>query len=259
MVEVEVTVRGDVATEAGDHAREKLGNVDRLIDSPISHARVVLTQEANPRIERGSRAEGEIGLNGPIIRASVADIDQIGAINQLTQRLERQLRNWMDRRTDIARRGTERERGRVASCRLLRRSGPATFRARRRSARSCVARPSLRTRCTPAEAADEMELLDHDFYLFSDVETGADAVAYHRDDGRLGVIGPSGIGWSGESDGIVHEESRMSGPTRLEDAVAEMNLLDHRFMYFTDAETERGNVIYLRYDGHYGLIGPATP
>ncbi len=27
----------------------------------------------------------------------------------------------------------------------------------------------------------------------------------------------------------------MSGPTRPEDAVAEMNILNHRFMYFTDA------------------------
>jgi hypothetical protein len=49
----------------------------------------------------------------------------------------------------------------------------------------------------------------------------------------------------------------MSGPTRLEDAVAEMNILNHRFMYFTDAASGRGNVIYMRYDGHYGLIGPS--
>jgi hypothetical protein len=52
---------------------------------------------------------------------------------------------------------------------------------------------------TPAEAAEEMEFLDHDFYLFIERETGADAVTYHRDDGQLGVIGPSGVGWSGEA------------------------------------------------------------
>lgn len=258
MVEVEVRVRGDVGDEAREHAREKIGSLDRLVDSPISHARVVLTQEANPRIERGSRAEGEIGLNGPIIRASVADIDPIGAINQLTQRLERQLRNWVDRRTDLARRGTERTAGewRHADFTTAR---PGHF-PRPPEEREIVRRKTFAAHpLTPPEAADEMELLDHDFYLFNDVETGADAVAYHRDDQRLGVIGPSGVGWSGETDGIVHEESRMSDPTTLENAVAEMNLLDHRFMYFTNAETERGNVIYLRYDGHYGLIEPATP
>jgi ribosomal subunit interface protein len=258
MVEVDVTVRGEVPAEAREYAEEKVGSLDRLIDSPISHARVVLTQEGNPRIERGSRAEAEIGLNGPIIRASVADIDPVGAINQLTHRLERQLRNWVDRRTDLARRGTERAAGewRHADFSAAR---PDHF-PRPPEEREIVRRKSFATHpVTPPEAADEMEALDHDFYLFTEAETGVDAIAYHRDDGRLGVIGPSGIGWSGESDGIVHEESRMSGPTRLEDAVAEMNLLDHRFMYFTNAETERGNVIYLRYDGHYGLIEPAVP
>jgi hypothetical protein len=28
-------------------------------------------------------------------------------------------------------------------------------------------------------------------------------------------------------------------------------------MYLTDAASGRGNVIYMRYDGHYGLIKPA--
>ena len=50
----------------------------------------------------------------------------------------------------------------------------------------------------------------------------------------------------------------MSGPTALDDAVAEMGVLNHRFLYFTNADTERGNVIYVRYDGHYGLIEPAA-
>jgi ribosomal subunit interface protein len=258
MVEVDVTVRGDVPAKISEYAKERIGTVDRLIDDPISHVRVVLTQEANPRIERGSRAEGEIGINGPIIRASVADIEPTGAINQLAQRLERQLRNWADRRTDLARRGKERAAGE------WRRADFSTARPRHATRppeeREIVRRKTFAAHpLTPSEAADEMEFLDHDFYLFSDAETGADAVAYHRDDERLGVIGPSGVGWSGETGGIVHEESRMSGPIELEDAVTEMNAFNHRFMYFTNAETGRGNVIYLRYDGHYGLIGPATP
>ncbi len=258
MVEVDVTVRGDVSAEVSEYAKERIGSVDRLIDGPISHARVVLTQEANPRIERGSRAEAEIGLNGPIIRASVADIEPMGAINQLAQRLERQLRNWVDRRTDIARRGRERAAGE------WRHAGFSADRPRHFTRppeeREIVRRKTFAAHSlTPTEAAEEMEFLDHDFYLFSDAETGADAVAYHRDDERLGVIGPSGVGWSGETGGIVHEESRMSGPTELAEAVTEMNAFNHRFMYFTNAETERGNVIYLRYDGHYGLIEPATP
>jgi hypothetical protein len=36
-----------------------------------------------------------------------------------------------------------------------------------------------------------------------------------------------------------------------------MNMLNHRFMYFIDAASDCGNVIYMRYDGHYGLIESA--
>jgi ribosomal subunit interface protein len=256
MIQVDVTMRGDVPSEARDHAEQKIGALDRLVEIPVLSARVVLAQEANPRIERPARAEGEIDLNGPRIRAKVADLDPIAAVNSLAQRLERQLRGLVDRRTDQARRPSERESGE------WRHSSIATNRPdyfpRPPEEREIVRRKTFAIEpLTPAEAAEEMEFLDHDFYLFIDRETGADAVAYHRDDGRLGVIGPTGIGWSGESDGIVHEESRMSGPTRLEDAVAEMNVLNHRFMYFTDAASGRGNVIYMRYDGHYGLIEPA--
>jgi ribosomal subunit interface protein len=256
MIQVDVTIRGDVPGEAREHAEQKIAALDRLVAVPVLSARVVLAQEANPRIERPSWAECEIDLNGPRIRAKVADVDPIAAVNSLAQRLERQLRSFVDRRIDRTRRPAERESGQWRRSSIH--SDRPDYFPRAPEEREIVRRKTFATNpLTPAEAAEEMEFLDHDFYLFVDRETGADAVVYHRDDGRLGVIEPSGIGRFGESDGIVHEESRMSGPTMLEDAVAEMNVLHHRFMYFTDAVSGRGNVIYMRYDGHYGLIAPA--
>ena len=256
MIQVDVTMRGDLPDEAREQAEKKLGALDRYVDIPILSARVVLVQEANPRIERSARAEGEVDLNGPIVRAKVADLDPIAAVDSLTQRLQRQLRSFVDRRTDQARRPTERKAGEWRHTSIA--TDRPDYFPRAPEEREIVRRKTFATApLTPVEAAEEMELLDHDFYLFIERETDADAVAYHRDDGRLGVIGPSGIGWSGESAGIVFEESRMTGPTRLEDAVAEMNILNHRFMYFTDAASGCGNVIYMRYDGHYGLIEPA--
>ena len=38
------------------------------------------------------------------------------------------------------------------------------------------------------EAAVQMDLLGHDFYLFTNVETGHAAVVYRRNDGHLGLI-----------------------------------------------------------------------
>jgi hypothetical protein len=102
-----------------------------------------------------------------------------------------------------------------------------------------------------------MAALDHRFYLFQDLDTGADAVLYHRADGRLGVIQPADARQSPESDDIPREPSRYTAPLDEAAALAEMDALNHRFLYFTNAGTGRGCVLYLRYDGHYGLIEPA--
>jgi len=99
--------------------------------------------------------------------------------------------------------------------------------------------------------------LDHDFYLFHDAATNMDEVVYRRDDGRIGLIYPAGAQSLPADDGPVSEASRFSEPIALEAAVEEMNVLSHRFMFFVDADSDRGNVIYMRYDGNYGLIEPA--
>lgn len=256
---VDVTGRGDVPSELKRHAEEKVGALDRYLGGRALRASVVLTQESNPRIERPARAEGEVDLHGPVVRAHVADVELQRAIDSLAERLERQLRRFVDRNIDQQRRPA--------------RSGPGEWRhgdwappipdALRRppEERRIVRRKTFAVEpTTPAEAVEELRMLDHAFYLFSDSESGADAVVYHRDDGRLGAIGPAGIGWERRRDQdpewLVREESRMSGPTKLDDAVAEMNELNHRFMYFIDEGTGRGNVIYLRFDGDYGLIEP---
>jgi hypothetical protein len=105
-----------------------------------------------------------------------------------------------------------------------------------------------------------MQDLDHDFLLFQDAGTKADAVAYAREDGRLGVIEPAGTELpESPSEAVRYEQSRLSEPITLDAAVAEMNELSHHFLYFVNAESGRGNVIYTRYDGHYGLIEPGSP
>ena len=35
-----------------------------------------------------------------------------------------------------------------------------------------------------------------------------------------------------------------------------MDIVNHRFVYFVDADDALGKVIYLRHDGDYGLVAP---
>ncbi len=44
----------------------------------------------------------------------------------------------------------------------------------------------------PYDAAERMELVSHDFYFFTNVDTGRAAVVYRRDDGDIGLIDEEG-------------------------------------------------------------------
>jgi hypothetical protein len=43
----------------------------------------------------------------------------------------------------------------------------------------------------------------------------------------------------------------------LEDAVELLDLSEDRFVFYGDTASGRGQVLYRRYDGHYGLITAA--
>jgi putative sigma-54 modulation protein len=46
-------------------------------------------------------------------------------------------------------------------------------------------------------------------------------------------------------------------PMDIEEAVMQMDLVKDNFLVFTNAHTDRVNVLYRRKDGHYGLIQPS--
>lgn len=46
-------------------------------------------------------------------------------------------------------------------------------------------------------------------------------------------------------------------PMDVEEAIMQMDLVNDNFLVFTNARTDRVNVLYRRKDGHYGLIQPS--
>lgn len=53
---------------------------------------------------------------------------------------------------------------------------------------------------------------------------------------------------------VVRQKSFDLKPMDSEEAILQMNLLGHSFYVFTNADTNRTNVVYKRKDGRYGLI-----
>jgi hypothetical protein len=106
------------------------------------------------------------------------------------------------------------------------------------------------------DAVAEMLDIDVLFHLFLHVRTGEWVVVYRRDDGQVGLIHPQASVLADENDVVVSEPSRYSELMPFEEARTEMDVLNHRFLYFTDAADGTGKVLYLRHDGDYGLVEP---
>jgi ribosome-associated translation inhibitor RaiA len=254
---VDVTVRGRVATELAGLAARRVGELQRVTTGPLLHARVVLTQERNPRIELPARAEGELLFAGRPIRARAAAPAMRAAIDALAQRLHDQLRRHVEQIITDKRQPATVPSGQWRHRAWTPPRPPHSWRPA--GERDVVRRKTFALAPTTArEAATDMAALDHRFYLFQDVDTGADAVVYERADGRLAVIQPADAPAPADARDLPREPSRYSAPIPQRAALAEMDALDHRFLYFTDAATGRGCIVYLRYDGHYGLIEPAA-
>jgi ribosomal subunit interface protein len=254
---IEVTTRGSVAPEMAELARERMTELESAVRRPIVGARVVLQEEENPRIARSARAEGELRLAGQPIRGRVEAENMSQAVNELAERLRQQLRRHADRLVTRRRVPAGVEQGEWRRAAWTPPRPPRSWRTP--GEREVIRRKTFALEPVSAsEAAADMSALDHDFFLFHDADASADSVVYRRDDGRLAVITPQDAPAHAAEQGgdVVREASRYSEPLELDDAVSKMDELNHRFLFFTDASTGRGAVLYLRYDGHYGLIEP---
>ena len=67
MLNVQVTTRGEVSDDAKEQARSEIGALERFVSRPMLGARVVLIQQANPRIPTPARAEAELDLQDRFI------------------------------------------------------------------------------------------------------------------------------------------------------------------------------------------------
>ena len=61
---------------------------------------------------------------------------------------------------------------------------------------------------------------------------------------------------AGDNGRIVKTKQFALKPMSVNEATLQLELVGHDFFVFTNAESNRTNVVYRRNDGHYGLIEP---
>jgi ribosome-associated translation inhibitor RaiA len=254
---VQLTAPKDLAREVVEEARARMTELARLTDAPLMRARLTLRQPDTRPARARWTADASVLLDGRPLAAHATGRNALHATDEVVDRLRRQIRRVID--AGVAQRDEPRvlERA-LAALPYEPRHRPA---ARRKppELRDVIPRPTpYPLPESTFDAVADLIDLDLEFLLFTHERTGEDVVVHRRDDGRIGLLHPPGSPLADEDGLVVPEPSRYPEPITLERARNEMDVLEHRFLYFIDRADGHGKVLYLRHDGDYGLVTPPS-
>ncbi len=110
---LQVKGRGmEVTPSLREYAERKLGKLEKQLAAQ-THVELELSEQRNPSVAASRVAEATIFTKGPTLRAREASPDMKASIDQLVEKLERQVKRYRERRTVEPRRHAE-HRGDVA-------------------------------------------------------------------------------------------------------------------------------------------------
>jgi hypothetical protein len=254
-IQVQAETQGPVPDGAVSFAVHHVSSLLRMAPEPVLFARARLIMAADPAVERPAIVQLNIDLNGRLIRAQAAGETMREATHHACDRLRirigRAARNW------AAIRGGQPVPG-PGEWRHQSRPAPhLPYFPRPPEERTVVRHGSYAlAHETPDEAVADAELLDYDFHLFTEKSTGEDAVIYRSGDGyRLALTRPR-TRRLGPADPSITVSRAAAPRLSTAQAIARLEAAGQPFVFFVSTETGRGNLIYHRYDGHYGLISP---
>ncbi len=186
-----------------DYANEKIEHVHKLLQQrkidEVTRVELELQVEKNPSIPDPCIAEATVFTRGPVIRARESSTDMYAAIDLVSDKLVRRVKKYHDKVHGKTRHGHEKI-------------------------------------VVPTEPAPEL----------APVAAVAIADEISGEPDRAGDNGR-----------IVKTKQFALKPMSVHEATLQLELIGHDFFVFTNAESNRTNVVYRRNDGHYGLIEPA--
>ena len=98
----------EVSDSIREYAEQKIGKLERHLNDP-TRVEVELAVERNPSISDNQVAEATVWTKGPVLRARESSKDMKASIDQLADKLQRQVKRYRQKRS---RRGTRQERDR---------------------------------------------------------------------------------------------------------------------------------------------------
>lgn len=175
-----------------DVATEKITRLTRYLDD-MDHAEITFSEEKNPRIAKNEVCEVVLYGHGHHVRAKASAADSFAAVDLVVDKLAHQMEKLKGRLVlrHHARHSHHNgvDKAAIASTAVAAATAPAPEAENATEEARIIRRKQFAVTPMSAEdAALQMDLLQHDFYLFTNAETGRAAVVYRREDGHLGLI-----------------------------------------------------------------------
>jgi putative sigma-54 modulation protein len=172
----------DVTDPLFGYAERKLGKLSRHL-SDESRCELELAVEHNPSISQAQVAEATVWTKGPVLRAKESSTDMYASIDLVAEKLERQVKRYRERRT------------RKQAQHIANHAAPPSSEGAplpdEETAVIVKQKQFNMKPMTPEEAMLQLELIGHDFFVFTNADSEEVNVIYKRRDGNYGLIEPA--------------------------------------------------------------------
>lgn len=184
---MDIVVRGknvDVSPRLRKLAREKLNKISRFTHD-AGRVEVDFSELRNRRVSDNQVCEVIVHLKRNFVKAHASATEPAAALDMVIDKVEHQVARIKEKRVTRSHAG---RRNRVAADSGAGSASEGDDEEDRLADRIVRTKRFTMKPMAPEEAALQMELLGHDFFLFTNSENGHAAVIYRRRDGNLGMI-----------------------------------------------------------------------
>ncbi|MEO1132607.1 MAG: ribosome-associated translation inhibitor RaiA [Cyanobacteria bacterium J06639_1] len=188
---MKVVIQGknvEITDALHDYVHQKIERAVTHFAQLTSEVDVNLSIERNPRISDSQAAEVTVYANGAVIRAEESSQNMYASIDRVADKLHRKLRKFKERNGIHRTKSSPKTSVAVSQQPLT--SAPDPEREPSLPAEVIRTKYFSMPAMSVSDALHNLEMIDHDFYVFRNAESNEINVIYERNHGGYGLIRP---------------------------------------------------------------------